>query len=106
ERWALVTPAHAWLNVFGFLSLVIAATLVHLAPTVAGTRIAPRRSAVVALAGLAIGAPLVPLGFGLGDDRLARIGALAELLGAISLMAHALVVWRDRGTWTTDPGWH
>ena len=37
---------------------------------------------------------------------MARIGALAELLGAISLMAHALAVWRDRGTWTTDPGWH
>ena len=55
EGWAQLKPAHAWLNVFGFLSLVIAATLIHLAPTVAGTRIAPRRSAVVALAGLAIG---------------------------------------------------
>ena len=106
EGWALLKPAHAWLNVFGFLSLVIAATLIHLAPTVAGTRIVPRRSAVVALVGLAIGAPLVALGFALGDDRVARIGALAELLGAISLMAHALAVWHDRGTWTTDPGWH
>ena len=106
EGWALLKPAHAWLNVFGFLSLVIAATLIHLAPTVMGTRIVPRRSAVVVLAGLAIGAPLVALGFALGDDRVARIGALAELLGAISLMAHALAVWHDRGTWTTDQGWH
>ena len=106
EGWALLKPAHAWLNVFGFLSLVIAATLIHLAPTVAGTRIAPRRSAAVALAGLAMGAPLVALGFALGDDRVARIGALVELLGAVSLMAHALAVWHDRGTWTTDPGWH
>ena len=24
ERWALLKPAHAWLNVFGFLSVVIA----------------------------------------------------------------------------------
>ena len=106
EAWALLKPAHAWLNVFGFLSLVIAATLIHLAPTVAGTRIASRRSAAVALAGLAFGALLVALGFALGDDRVARIGALAELLGAISLMAYVLTVWHDRGTWTTDPGWH
>ena len=49
---------------------------------------------------------MVALGFALGDDRVARIGALAELIGAISLMTHALVVWRDRGRWTTDPGWH
>ena len=79
EGWALLKPAHAWLNVFGFLSVVIAATLIHLAPTVAGTRIVPRRSALVALAGLAMGAPLVALGFALGDDRVARIGALVEV---------------------------
>jgi nitrite reductase (NO-forming) len=106
DGWALLKPAHAWLNVFGFLSLVIAATLIHLAPTVAGTRIAPRPSAVVALVGLAVGAPLVALGLALGDDRVARVGALAELLGAITLMAHALGIWHDRGAWTTDPGWH
>ena len=106
EGWAQLKPAHAWLNVFGFLSLVIAATLIHLAPTVAGTRIAPRRSAVMALAGLAMGAPLVALGMALGDDRVAQIGALAELFGAISLVVHALAVWHDRGRWATDPGWH
>ena len=106
ERWGLLKPAHAWLNVFGFLSVVVAATLVHLAPTVAGSRIVPRRSAFVALGGLVAGAPLVALGFALGDDRVARLGALAELLGAIGLMAHALAVHRDRGRWTTDPGWH
>ena len=106
EGWVMLKPAHAWLNVFGFLSLVIAATLVHLAPTVAGTRIVPRRSAQAALAGLVTGAPLIALGMALADDRLARIGALAELLGAIALMAHGLAVRHDRGTWTTDPGWH
>ena len=106
EGWALLKPAHAWLNVFGFLSVVIAATLVHLAPTVAGSRIIPRRTALAALAGLVSGAPLIALGLAVGDDRVARIGALAELLGAIGLMAHAIAVRRDRGTWTTDPGWH
>jgi nitrite reductase (NO-forming) len=106
ERWGLLKPAHAWLNVFGFLSVVVAATLVHLAPTVAGSRIVPRRSAVVALGGLVAGAPLVALGFVLGDDRVARLGALVELVGASGLVVHALVVRRDRGRWTTDPGWH
>lgn len=106
EAWSLLKPAHAWLNVFGFLSVVIAATLVHLAPTVAGTKIVPRRSAGIALAGLVTGAPLIALGFALGDDRTARVGAVAELLGALGLMAHALAVWHDRGAWTADPGWH
>lgn len=106
ERWGLFKPAHAWLNVFGFLSVVVAATLVHLAPTVAGTRIVPRRSAVVALVGMVAGPPLVALGLALGNDGVARVGALTELLGAAGLVAHALAVWRDRGRWTTDPGWH
>ena len=68
-------PAHAWLKVFGFLSLVIAATFAPSGADGHGSRIVPRRSAVVALAGLAIGAPLVALGFALGDDQVARIGA-------------------------------
>jgi nitrite reductase (NO-forming) len=106
ERWGVLKPAHAWLNVFGFLSVIVAATLVHLAPTVAGTRIVPRRSAVVALAGLMTGAPLIALGLALGDDRIARAGALVELVGAVGLVFHALAVWRDRGRWTTDPDWH
>jgi nitrite reductase (NO-forming) len=106
DGWAVLKPAHAWLNVFGFLSVIIAATLIHLAPTVAGTRIVPRRSALLTLGGLVTGPPLIALGFALGDDRIARIGALAELLGAVGLMAHAVAIQHDRGTWTTDAGWH
>lgn len=104
--WDLLKPAHAWLNVFGFLSVVVAATLVHLGPTIAGTRMVPRRSSLVALVGLTMGAPLVALGFALGDDVVARLGALVESVGAVSLVAHALVVRHDRGAWTTDPAWH
>ena len=55
--WAALKPAHAWLNVFGFLSIVVAATLIHLAPTVVGARIEPRRSATIALVGLGGGCP-------------------------------------------------
>jgi len=104
--WAALKPAHAWLNVFGFVTVVVAASLIHLAPTVAGARIRPRRSAQAAALGLMAGAPIVALGFGTGWDPLGRIGAAIELSGAIALLVHAAAVQRDRGTWTTDPGWH
>jgi len=104
--WAVLKPAHAWLNVFGFLSVVIAATLIHLAPTVAGARIRRRRSASFALIGLVAGAPIVAIGFASGSDGLARTGATLELVGAAALVAHAIGVQRDRGRWTGDAGWH
>jgi hypothetical protein len=31
---------------------------------------------------------------------------VVELVGAGALVAHAVGVWRDRGRWTTDAGWH
>jgi nitrite reductase (NO-forming) len=106
ERWAGLKPAHAWLNVFGFLSVIVAATLLHLAPTVAGTRIKPRANAKLAIIGLASGAPLIALGLGTGNDAVARLGALMEIAGAAALLAHGLSVHRNRGRWTTDPAWH
>lgn len=105
-NWSALKPAHAWLNVFGFLSVVVAATLLHLAPTVAGTRIRPRRSATLALVALMAGAPLVAIGFAGGWDLVARIGALIELFGSAALVLHAGGVQRDRGRWTSDLGWH
>jgi nitrite reductase (NO-forming) len=104
--WEAVKPAHAWLNLFGFLSVVVAATLLHLAPTVAGTRIRSRASGSVAVVALAVGAPLIAIGFVGGWDSVARIGAAIELVGAAALVAHAVAVHRDRGRWTTDAGWH
>lgn len=104
--WVSLKPAHAWLNVFGFVSVVVAASLIHLAPTVAGARIRPRRSASVALIGLMTGAPLVAIGLGAGWDIVAGVGALVELVGAAGLAFHGAAVQRDRGQWTSDPGWH
>ncbi len=104
--WSALKPAHAWLNLFGFLSVVVAATLLHLAPTAAGTRIRPRATGTVALVGLAFGAPLIALGSAGGWDAVARIGAAVELVGAAALAAHAMGVVHDRGRWTTDAGWH
>ena len=106
DGWAALKPAHAWLNVFGFLSVVIAATLIHLAPTVAGGRIRPRRSGSLVLIGLASGAPMVAVGFASGSDLAARVGALLELAGAAGLLAHGIGVQRDRGRWTGDAAWH
>jgi nitrite reductase (NO-forming) len=111
-HWAALKPAHAWLNLLGFVSLVIAGTLLHLLPTVLGGRILPRRSAVVAVGGLAAAAPLVAGGYWLSGgpgpaaDLAARAGALAALVGAGALAWHAVAVHRARGRWTTDPGWH
>ena len=104
--WAALKPAHAWLNVFGFVALVVAASLIHLAPTVAGARIRSRRSASVALVGLMTGAPLVALGLAAGWDIVARGGATAEIVGGAALAIHGAAVQRDRGQWTSDPGWH
>ena len=104
--WGSLKPAHAWLNVFGFVTVVVAASLTHLAPTVAGGRIRPRRSASVALGCLMLGAPLVAFGFATGWDPAGRAGALIELLGSAALLVHGAAVQRDRGRWTSDAGWH
>jgi nitrite reductase (NO-forming) len=106
DAWGMLKPAHAWLNVFGFLSVVVAATLIHLAPTVAGARIRSRRSGTIALIGLTGGAPLVALGFAAGWDAVARVGAVTEMAGSAALVIHAIAVWRDGGHWTTEAGWH
>lgn len=104
--WSALKPAHAWLNVFGFVVLVVAASLLHLAPTVAGARIWSRRSITVAITCLMSGAPLIALGYGMGWDVVGRAGAIVELVGATALVVHAASVQRDRGAWTSDFGWH
>lgn len=106
DAWELVKPAHAWLNVLGFVSLVIAATLVHFLPTVAGTRIAKRRPLDVALVALAVGPAAVAAGLALRGDALVRLGAAASLVGTASLVVGVTGIVHERGRWTTDGGWH
>jgi hypothetical protein len=117
--WPLGLAAHAWLDLLGFVSLAIAATLVHLLPTVLATRIRMRPAAIVAVGCLMVAAPLVAAGMlvhaaaaepatplrGMAD-QLARIGSLALIGGALALAAFAASTWRARGRWTTDRGWH
>lgn len=104
--WGQLKPAHAWLNLVGFVSLAIATTLLHFFPTVVGARITVRPSARATIVGLGTGAPLVALGFAIGADPVARIGAVATAAGAIALVANAVGTWRTRARWTTDPDWH
>ena len=106
ERWSTLKAAHGWLNVVGFVSLVIVATLVHLAPTVEGGRIVRRRSSTIALAGIAVGVPLIAAGYAVDMDVLARLGAAMALVGAVAVPVHALAVARDRGRWTNELAWH
>ena len=106
ERWATLKPAHAWLNLVGFVSLVVATTLLHFFPTVVGARIVVRPSARLTVVGLGVGAPLVALGFALGSDVLARLAAIASLAGAGAVAANPVATWSTRARWTTDPAWH
>jgi len=112
--WGSLKPAHAWLNLVGFVSLVVATTLLHFFPTVVGARIAVRPSARATVLGLAVGGPLVAAGFaaagvtGLAGlaDFVARAGALISVAGALGLALNAGRTWSTRGRWTTDPEWH
>jgi len=106
ERWAQLRPAHAWTNLIGFVSLVIVATLLHFLPTVLGTRILPRRSAVVAVLGLAMGVPVVVVGLIFEWAAVAGGGAVLALAGALAMALEAVLIVRNRGHWSSDPGWH
>ncbi|HXG41019.1 MAG TPA: hypothetical protein VNJ28_08755 [Candidatus Limnocylindrales bacterium] len=104
--WPQARVAHAWLNLFGFVSLVIVATLLHLFPTVLGARITRHPSATVAVGGVGSSAPLVALGYWIESDWLVRVGALAALTGSLALAVYATRIWRARARWSSDPGWH
>lgn len=104
--WSRLKPAHVWLNLFGFVSLTISTTLVYLYPTIVGARIRPQLSLVAMIGGGMIGPPLVAGGAAFGVYGLAVAGAALTACGALGQLAYALDVWRRRGRWTTDPGWH
>ena len=106
ERWGSFKPAHAWLNLVGFVSLVVATTLLHFFPTVVGARITVRPTARLTVLGLAVGAPLVAVGFATGSDPVARTGAIVTAVGAAAIAINAGATWTTRARWTTDPGWH
>lgn len=106
EAWASLKPAHAWLNLVGFVSLIIATTLLHFFPTVVGTRIRRTPAAYATTLGLASGAALVALGFAIDTDSVVRAGAILVAVGAGGLTVYAVQIWRARFGWRTDLAWH
>jgi hypothetical protein len=90
-----------WLNVFGFVGLVIAATFVHLYPTVVGTRIVVRPSVRVALTAMSAAPAIVAAGYLVAVDAIARAGALLMTVGAMAFVWSTPGLAR-RGRWTTD----
>lgn len=106
EAWAALKPAHAWLNVLGFVSLTIAGTLIYLYPTMLGTRIRPHPTMVVAIVGLIVGPPLVALASVLNWDGLAIAGCGLAVAGSLGLLGYGLEIWGRRGRWANDLAWH
>ncbi len=106
EAWVSLKPAHAWLNLVGFVSLIIATTLLHFFPTVVGTRIRRTPAAYATTLGLASGAAVVALGFAVDADSVVRVGAVLVAIGALGLTVYAVGAWRARFHWRTDHAWH
>lgn len=104
--WSALKPAHAWLNLVGFISLIIATTLLHFFPTVVGARIQRVPAAYATTIGLALGSALVAVGFAAGSDIVTRLGAGLVAVGAVALAVYVLMVWRTRGRWRRDLAWH
>jgi nitrite reductase (NO-forming) len=106
DEWVALKPAHVWLNLFGFVSLTVAGTLIYLYPTILGARIRPQLSMGVAVVGLLLGAPLVAVGAAVSIPALAVGGAAVTLAGAAGLLWYGIDTWRRRGRWANDLAWH
>ena len=105
DAWDRIRPAHAWLTLFGGVTLTILATLVYLAPTVLGARIRPGWGLAVAVVGLGLGPPISASAFVLDSRMLAVAGSLAVLVGAIGQIAYVLDCLRRRGRYTSEHDW-
>jgi hypothetical protein len=103
--WAALRPAHAWLSLFGAVSLTIFATLVYLAPTVLGARLRPSVPLVVGLAGVAAGPLIAVAGFVLDLRAVVVAGMAVTLVGAVGQVAYALDAYRRRGPFSTEHDW-
>ncbi|MGH2446893.1 MAG: hypothetical protein ACRDGD_12775 [Candidatus Limnocylindria bacterium] len=103
--WGSLRPAHAWLTLFGAVSLTIFATLVYLAPTVLGARIRLSRSLAAATVGMVAGPPVATIGFMLALAPVVMTGAGVILIGAIGQIGFLLDVYRRRGPFRSEHDW-
>jgi hypothetical protein len=104
-NWASLRPAHAWLTLFGAISLTIFATLVYLAPTVLGARIRASHWLIAGTVGIALGPITAAAGFAL-DARMAVLaGIVLTLGGAFGQIGYVVDCYRRRGPFSTEHDW-
>ncbi|HET8776593.1 MAG TPA: hypothetical protein VFN76_02925, partial [Candidatus Limnocylindria bacterium] len=103
--WAALRPAHAWLTLFGAVSLTIFSTLVYLAPTVLGARIRPSAALFVGLAGMVAGPPLAAIGFALASLPLVVAALVLTAVGGIGQIGFVLDARARRGRYTSEHDW-
>lgn len=104
-EWAVLRAAHAWLTLFGAVSVTIFATLVYLAPTVLGARIRVSKALAVGVAGILAGPLLATAGFVLEAVPIAVTGTSITLAGALGQLGYAVDAYRRRGPFTTEHDW-
>jgi nitrite reductase (NO-forming) len=103
--WSVLRPAHAWLTLFGAVSLTIFSTLVYLAPTVLGARIRASASLFVGLGGMVVGPPIAALGFALASPGVTTAGAAITALGGVGQVGFVLDARARRGGYTSEHDW-
>jgi hypothetical protein len=105
QAWASLRPAHAWLSLFGAVSLTIFATLVYLAPTILGARIRPTLALAIGLGGILLGPPLAAAGFAADGRFLVGIGMACTLAGALGQLAYLIDVLRRSAAFASEHDW-
>lgn len=97
--WLALRRAHMTLNVLGWVSLTIVATLVTLLPTVLRVRMPVWRGPLVG--GLLVaGVSSMAIGFAFRVDALAATGAVTYAVAALAVVAFAIRVMRVPRRWT------
>ena len=104
-NWALTRPAHAWLTLFGAVSLTIFGTLVYLAPTVLGARIKAGWALVAGVVGIGLGPSVAAVAFVLDSRPGALAGVGLTVVGALGQIGYVLDSWRRRGPYTSEQDW-
>lgn len=104
-HWASIRPAHAWLTLFGAVSLTIVATLVYLGPTVLGARIRAGWGLPLAVIGVGFGPIVASLGFVADSRTLVMTGAALTAAGGIGQLGYLVDAHRRRGRFTSEHDW-
>ncbi len=98
ELWLRLRQAHAAVNLLGWVSLTIAATLVTFLPTVLRVRM-PGWQGWGTAAALALGLAVIGVGLATGLQVVAGLGGIVYAFGALGLAGMVVRVLRVPRTW-------